>query len=115
MSQTLHTVYSPNGEKRAEVESGLLFLSVYCYDGNLISDVYHVSEIHQAKLTSYKSFYHLKKFAQANHLSPVASVPNTAIGESSNEKYISQVYEALDSALNERVMMGQSVHRYWDR
>lgn len=71
MSQTLHTVYSPNGEKRAEVESGLLFLSVYCYDGNLITDVYHVSEIHQAKITSYKSFYHLKKFAQANHVSSV--------------------------------------------
>lgn len=69
MSQTLHTVYSPNGERRAEVESGLLFLSVYCYDGNLITDVYHVSEIHQAKITSYKSFYHLKKFAQANHVS----------------------------------------------
>ena len=65
MSQTLHTVYSPNGEKRAEVESGLLFLSVYCYDGNLITDVYHVSEIHQAKITSYKSFLSFEKICSS--------------------------------------------------
>ncbi|MFW2178537.1 MULTISPECIES: hypothetical protein [unclassified Moraxella] len=41
--------------------------------------------------------------------------PNEKAGLSLNEQSIDDVYSALDKSVKERVLMGQSVHKYWDR
>ena len=46
---------------------------------------------------------------------PVDLNPNLKAGLTTQEADISQVYSALDQSVLDRVLVGSSVHKYWDR